>query len=136
LRRLNSAPCSRATASRLAAQLHQAAEWKAEKLATLSVEIRIQECLLRSLRTESATLRATRGRDLVMRFGWESAEEIERVMQSKREFMQTLEDLFIESEYARHEAAQNTSVSEAVVAPCPSRESPASTSRFPSGQGT
>jgi hypothetical protein len=98
---LNNSLCSRTTSSRLAAQLRRAEEWKAERLADLTVRIRIQQCLLRNLRTESAQLRATHGHDLVMRFGWETPEEVERVMQPKREFMQTLEDLFVESEYAR-----------------------------------
>ena len=98
---LNNSFCSRTTNSRLAAQLRLAEEWKAEKLAALTAQIRIQQCLLRSLRTESAQLRATHGRDLVIRFSWETPEEVERVLQPKRKFMQRLEDLFVESEYSR-----------------------------------
>jgi hypothetical protein len=79
-------------------QMTAALEWKREYLADLRARITIEEAVLRSLRTSYAELNQIEGRDLALRYGWESAEDIERVMAGKREFQERIENLFCAAE--------------------------------------
>lgn len=75
-----------------------ARRWKRAKLAQLSARIRIEELILRSLRTERAELVELNGRPLTARFGWESAADLEFLYRDDMRFRREIEDLFIEAE--------------------------------------
>lgn len=78
---------------------HDAARrWKREKLAQLSARIRIEESILRSLRTEHAELVELHGHKLTARFGWESEADLEFLYRDDVRFRREIEDLFIEAE--------------------------------------
>lgn len=75
-----------------------ALKWKRAKLAQLSAQIRVEEAILRSLRTERAELVQLTGPMLRARFGWESPGELEFLYRDDLRFQRELEDLFIEAE--------------------------------------
>jgi hypothetical protein len=75
-----------------------ALKWKRAKLAELSAQIRIEEAILRSLRTECAELFQLNGEKLRARFGWESPAELEFLYRDDVRFLREIEDLFIEAE--------------------------------------
>ena len=71
---------------------------KRARLAQLSARIRIEESILRSLRTERAELVELHGRKLIARFGWESTADLEFLYRDDVRFRREIEDLFIEAE--------------------------------------
>jgi hypothetical protein len=75
-----------------------AQRWQRAKLAQLSARIRIEESILRSLRTERADLVRLHGPKLTARFGWESDKELEFLYRDDVRFRREIEDLFIEAE--------------------------------------
>ena len=78
--------------------LHLERAWKRVKLAQLSAQIRIEEAILRSLRSERAELVQLTGPMLRARFGWESPAELEFIYRNDVRFQREIEDLFIEAE--------------------------------------
>jgi hypothetical protein len=77
--------------------LADAYAWKRQKEQNLLDEIRIEQGMLRALRTELANLRKLEGKSLAIHYGWQSPEDVERDMLPAKQFVKTLEDLFIES---------------------------------------
>ena len=75
-----------------------AQRWQRAKLAQLSAQIRIEESILRSLRTERADLAGLHGRKLTSLFGWESDAELKFLYRDDVRFRREIEDLFIEAE--------------------------------------
>jgi hypothetical protein len=73
--------------------------WKAQKEANLLDQIRIEQTMLRCLRTELAKLRKLEGKNLAVHYGWQSPEDVDRDMQPAKQFTEELEALFIEAMY-------------------------------------
>lgn len=78
---------------------HESAlKWKRAKLAQLAAQIRIEEAILRSLRTERAELTQLNGGRLRARFGSESPAELEFLYRDDARFRREIEHLFAEAE--------------------------------------
>jgi hypothetical protein len=75
-----------------------AVKWKRAKLAQLCAQIRIEEAILRSLRTERAELVQLNGPMLRARFGWESPADLEFLYKDDMLFRQEIEDLVLEAD--------------------------------------
>lgn len=78
----------------------QAEEWKREKRSQLEAQIRIEMAVLRSLRTELAGLNTLDGSRLLDRYLCESPAEVQDLFRGKREYIETLEEIWIEGEYS------------------------------------
>jgi hypothetical protein len=73
--------------------LAAAYEWRREREVILCARIRIDNSILRSLRTELAELRQLEGQRLAARYLWESPAELEETMRARREFHEELRSL-------------------------------------------
>jgi hypothetical protein len=74
--------------------------WKYDEEARLIDEIRREEIILRTARTQLARLRQMEGRNLALYYDSLAPAEVEKPMRSKREFSEEIEGLIIEGIWA------------------------------------
>jgi hypothetical protein len=83
------------------AEHKQSREWKQEKRFQIETQIKIQIAMLKNLRTELAEINHLYGTPLLDRFRCESPEDLEKLFQGKREFLDQLTDVWVSAEYRR-----------------------------------
>jgi hypothetical protein len=76
-------------------RLHTATEWQKERCAELAALIHLEERVLDSYRQELAHLRTLKGDRLEARFGWESPAEMERFEEQKKNWIESLGEMWI-----------------------------------------
>lgn len=77
----------------------QAYRWRDERIGKLQAEVRILEALLNATRNDLATWRSLHGERLAIRFGWESQADVEATMQHYRDYVVTIQDIWIAGEH-------------------------------------
>jgi hypothetical protein len=77
-------------------EIASAYAWKHNEEARLIDEIRREEIILRTTRTQLARIRQIEGRNLALYYDSLDPEDIEKSMRSKREFLEEIEGLIIE----------------------------------------
>jgi hypothetical protein len=72
-------------------------EWRRERMGELAAEIQCERAILASLIHEYDQLERLQGPELLARFGWEKPAEVERTMQSQKEFLGRVKEMFVEA---------------------------------------
>lgn len=77
----------------------RAYRWRNERISQLQAEVRILEALIEVTRNDLAETRSLHGERLAIRFGWEHPADVEATMRHYREYIVSIEDIWIAGEH-------------------------------------